>query len=196
EVKKLPVMYPKSEHLQRAVDLQISSLLATGERDSIDYYLRSYRRQFPELDLNYTFEPDQPVVQRPLTEAMLTPLSEGMKKPSLESVPGPVKPDVRTSQTVEEPPSRTKPKPGPVTQVSKPYVVQVGAYGSVENALRQKMRLEQLGYDVELSSITSRGKKLHAVQVVRYSTRAKAEKVGKKLKSDYGYGFLVLHRPE
>ena len=45
-------------------------------------------------------------------------------------------------------------------------------------------------------SINVRGKKLQAVQVVKFETRKEAEKVGRKLKSDFGYKFIVLERLE
>ena len=62
--------------------------------------------------------------------------------------------------------------------------------------MRQKMLLEQRGYTVDLWPINVRGKKLQAVQVVRFETRKEAEKVGRKLKSDFGYKFIVLERLE
>ncbi|MFQ6676583.1 MAG: SPOR domain-containing protein [Fidelibacterota bacterium] len=189
ELAKLVMLYPRSEHLQRAVDLQVNSLLAIGERDSIDHYISLYSSRFPSLDLDYTFEPDAPVVNRPLEEASVASLSEGMRQPDVASVPGPprVKPEP-VEETVKE---AEAPPPVPM-----PWVVQVGAYGSIENALRQKMVLEQKGYAVELWPITVRGRKLHAVQIVRYSSRGEAQRVGEEVKASLGFGFLVLERPE
>ncbi|MFQ6616442.1 MAG: SPOR domain-containing protein [Fidelibacterota bacterium] len=190
ELAKFTRLFPRSEHIQRAVDLQVSSLLAIGERDSIDYYLEFYGRKFPSLQLDYTFESDRPVVSRPLTESPVAPLTEGMTQPDLESIAGPPRPQPGAVQA--EPKESEPPRPSP----PRPYVVQVGAYGSIENALRQKMVLEQRGYDVEVWPLTVRGRELHAVQIVRYASRREAEKVGEKVKSSLGFAFLVLERPE
>lgn len=187
ELARLPRTYPRSEHVQRAIDLQINSLLAIGERDSADYYIRLYRARFPNLDFDYNLDPGNPLVNRPLTQAAPGRMSEGMRQPavsSLAAAPKP-RPTVPAEEKVETP-----------RALPRPFVVQVGAYGSVENALRQKMRLEQMGYEVDLVPITSGGKTLQAVQIVRFATRGEAENLGKKLKSDLGFGYLVLERPE
>lgn len=193
QLAKIPKTFPRSEHVQRAIDLQINSLLAIGERDSVKTYIELYQDRFPGLDFDYNLDQDQPLVTRPLTAANPTPLSRGMKQPAVESVAAPLKPPVVSNKERDTISSlQTEPSPS----IPKPFVVQVGAYGSVNNALRQKMHLEQLGYDVELVPISSRGKKLQTVQVVRYATRGEAETVGRRLKSDFGYSFLVIKRPE
>jgi len=193
ELAKIPRIYPNSYHVQRAIDLQINSLLAIGERDSADYYIRLYQDQFPNLDFDYNLKSENPLISRPLTAAVIAPLSNGMKQPSVESLSELPKPSVASP---EEKKSLPPAQPQTAPSIPKPYVIQVGAYGSVNNALRQKMSLEQLGYDVELVPISPGGKTLQAVQVVRFETREKAGEVGRKLKSEFGYNFLVLSRPE
>lgn len=198
EFSKVPNIYPRSEHVQRAIDLQINSLMAIGESDSAQYYVRRYQSRFPSLDLDYSLESGNPLVKRPLTSGS-TPQVEGMKQPSVSSLPALPKPERGTTgeavtrrETVIEP--EVKREPPKVVQ--RPYVIQVGAFGSSENAIRQKMTLEQIGYEVDLVPITSRGKKLQAVQVVRFATRNEAQELGEKLKKDLGYGYIVLQRPE
>ncbi|MFQ6677263.1 MAG: SPOR domain-containing protein [Fidelibacterota bacterium] len=51
QFKKIPLMYPKSEHIQRAVDLMVLSFNATGESDSVQYYLAKYKWKFPQLEV-------------------------------------------------------------------------------------------------------------------------------------------------
>ncbi len=49
QFKKIPVMYQKSEHIQRAVDLMVLSFNATGETDSVQYYLAKFKWKYPQL---------------------------------------------------------------------------------------------------------------------------------------------------
>ena len=195
ELAKLPKIFPKSANVQRAVDLQINSLLAIGESDSAKIYIRRYARQFPSLDFNYNLGGKEPLSVRTLVSSAASFPAEGMKQPSVAAMAGVPKPQpssVAKSRLAPERPAKSKGK----KSVSRPFIIQVGAYGSVQNAMRQKMLLEQRGYTVDLWPINVRGKKLQAVQVVRFETRKEAEKVGRKLKSDFGYKFIVLERLE
>ena len=76
-----------------------------------------------------------------------------------------------------------------------PYVVQVGAFSSKENAKRLKLQISQLGHDVSINSVKSNGKTLYAVRINRYKSKRKAEEVGKDIKSKLGVNFRVLYRP-
>ena len=76
-----------------------------------------------------------------------------------------------------------------------PYVVQVGAFSSKENAKRLKLQISQLGHDVSINSVESNGKILYAVRINRYKSKRKAEEVGKDIKSKLGVNFRVLYRP-
>ena len=80
--------------------------------------------------------------------------------------------------------------------IKKPYIIQVGAFGRLDNAKRMKLQISQIGYDVEISDVQTNGRGLHAVRVVRYETKIEAEKVGKMIKKKLGNEFRVLYRPE
>ena len=77
----------------------------------------------------------------------------------------------------------------------KPYVVQIGAFGSIQNANRLKLQVTQIGYDVEISPVQTNGKGLHAVRVVRYRSKSSAERVGESIKKKLGIDYRVLYRP-
>ena len=66
-----------------------------------------------------------------------------------------------------------------------PYVVQVGAFSSKENAKR----------DVSINKVDSNGKTFYAVRINRYKTKEKAEEIGKDIKSKLGVNYRVLYRP-
>ena len=76
-----------------------------------------------------------------------------------------------------------------------PYVVQIGAFSSKENAKRLKLQVGQLGHDVSINKVDSKGKTFFAVRVNRYNSKRKAEEVGKDIKSKLGVNFRVLYRP-
>lgn len=183
QLAKVPRIYPRSEHIQRAIDLQINSLLAIGEKDSITTYLEIYQKEFPYLDFNYNYKTGQPLVTRPMENEVITASEEELS----EAIVKPV------SSATKKNESKVKEKSKPVP---RPYVVQVGAYGSEVNARRQKQRLEQAGYEVELWPITVSGKKLQAVQIVRFETRKEASQVGDHLKKNFGFNFMVVKRGE
>ena len=77
----------------------------------------------------------------------------------------------------------------------KPYIVQIGAFGSIQNANRLKLQVSQIGYEVELSPVQTNGKGLHAVRVVRYKSKSSAERVGDSIKKKLGIDYRVLYRP-
>ena len=76
-----------------------------------------------------------------------------------------------------------------------PYVVQIGAFSSKENANRLKLQVGQLGHDVSINKVESNGKTFFAVRVNRYKSKRRAEEVGKDIKMKLGVSFRVLYRP-
>tara|TARA_Y100000591_G_scaffold275190_1_gene251763 strand:- start:303 stop:728 length:426 start_codon:yes stop_codon:yes gene_type:complete len=77
----------------------------------------------------------------------------------------------------------------------RPYVVQIGAFGSIQNANRLKLQVNQIGYDVAISKVRTNGKSLNAVRVVRFKSKSSAERVGQTIKKKLGIDFRVLYRP-
>ena len=76
-----------------------------------------------------------------------------------------------------------------------PYVVQIGAFSSKENAKRLKLQVSQLGHDVSINKIQSNEKTFFAVRVNRYKSKREAEEIGKDIKSKLGVSYRVLYRP-
>ena len=77
----------------------------------------------------------------------------------------------------------------------RPYVIQIGAFGSIQNANRLKLQVTQIGYDVEISKVQTNGKSLNAVRVMRFRSKTAAERVGQTIKKKLGIDFRVLYRP-
>ena len=76
-----------------------------------------------------------------------------------------------------------------------PYVVQIGAFSSKENARRLKLQVKQLGHDVSINKVDSNGKIFYAVRINRYKSKRKAEEIGRDVKSKLGVNYRVLYRP-
>ena len=51
-LKKMPIYYSRSEHIERAVKLFLNSLIVSGHRDTAIFYSRVFKRQFPNLDVD------------------------------------------------------------------------------------------------------------------------------------------------
>lgn len=78
----------------------------------------------------------------------------------------------------------------------KPYVIQIGAFGSIQNAKRLKLQVSQIGYKVELVPVQTNGRSLNTVRIIRYKLKSEAERVGKLVKNKLGIEFRVLYRPK
>ena len=76
-----------------------------------------------------------------------------------------------------------------------PYVIQIGAFGSVKNANRLKLQANQIGYEVEIVKVETNDRTLNAVRVIRYNSKTSAEKVGQNIKRKLGVDYRVLYRP-
>ena len=83
-----------------------------------------------------------------------------------------------------------------MTKKPRPYVVQIGAFGSIQNANRLKLQVTQIGYDVAITAVRTNGKSLNAVRVVRFNSKSAAERVGQTIKKKLGIDYRVLYRPE
>ena len=81
------------------------------------------------------------------------------------------------------------------TESQGPYVVQIGAFSSKNNAKRLKLQVSQLGHDVSINKVESNEKTFFAVRVNRYKSKRKAEEIGKDIKSKLGVSYRVLYRP-
>lgn len=152
QLRLIPRKYPRLENMQRVMDMIVSSFLATGEDDSVKYYIGIYRSMFPNLDFD----------------------KFGIDSPSFATK------QVISNKKNKEP---------------KPYVIQIGAFGSIQNANRLKLQVSQIGYNVEIVPVQTNGRDLHAVRVVRFRSKSSAERIGVTIKKKLGTDFRVLYRP-
>ena len=175
QLKKSILGYQKGEHHQRALDLMVNSYTATGEVDSVQFSLDLISKLYPSLDYKkYGFFKENTAKRDPkLVRVNKETITERIK-------------------TVKAKRSKSKLK----KQIKKPWVVQVGAFGNYNNANSLKNQLKNGGYPTEVRRINSNGKRLHAVRIVRYSSKSEAEKIGRSLKSKFGLDFRVINSPK
>lgn len=175
QFRMIPLKYPESTHIQRAMNLMVKSYDATGETDTSHYYLRVFKHFYPDLQFDqygYTdldIDPETSLIRIPSKQA----------KEKITSSKKPIKPSVSIHVDPKE----------------KPWIIQVGAFGKYNNAKKLKMNLSQNGYTVAIDEIESGGKRLHAVRVLRFSTKSEANRVGKELKRKFSLNYRVINKP-
>ncbi len=176
--RAIPVKYSNTNQLERSIQLMVNSYLATGEEDSARIYLRLFGEKYPKLNIH---------------GFGLSGL-EDAKKTQLVQI------DRKTAQKKIATAKENRPKPTVTiavpSDVPKPWVIQVGAFGNYTNAKNLKLKLGEAGYSVMIGEIVSRGRRLHVVRVQRYATREEALDIGADLNKRFGLEFRVLNVPE
>jgi outer membrane protein assembly factor BamD (BamD/ComL family) len=166
QFKIIPFNYPKSKDIERAVNLMKKSYLATGEQDSIDFYIELFSKKYPQLNFdNYDYYSSVIIQEeKPITEQILIDFVE-----------------------IE------KPEPEQVKLGEKPWVIQVGAFKEKKNTEVIINRLESAGYNIEV--IENSGEmNLILVQIVRFATIEEAINIGEKVSDQFGLEFRILER--
>lgn len=149
----IPRAYPRYPDIEKVVNLMSSSFLATGQNDSLQYYLGIYQSMFPHLSF------------------------DNLK--------------IREKSEIISKNKGTNLKASPL----KPYVIQIGAFGNIENANRLKLQMKQIGYNVKIVPIKTNGRNYNAVRIFSYKSKSEAEKVGKVIKTKLGVDYRVMYRP-
>ena len=169
KLQKFAEDYPESEHVQRALNLMVRSYQATGELDSARYYVDQALFSVPGLNTSSYDLPER--------KSKLVKISDKEA-------------ETRKSGTPVKTPSK------PSKDANNPWVIQVGAFSKYDNARRLVTQLRQVGYQVVQEEIQSGNRRLHAVRVVRYSSKAEAVKVAQELKKRFGLEYRVINSPE
>ena len=168
QFKNIPLYYPNSNNIERAVNLMKKSYLATGEQDSIELYIELFSKKYPNLNFN-DYDYYSSII---LKEE--TPLVEKLTEDSVAAV-------IPTTET------------DIIKFGEKSWVVQVGAFSNKKNADVIVNRLESNGYNIEIVENLD-GRKLHLVQIVRYETIEEAIIVGEDVRDQFGMEFSIIER--
>ena len=94
---------------------------------------------------------------------------------------------------VKEKPVEVKPK-GTVPKFATNFTIQVGAFSTLQNAGELKAKFEREGYQSNIFTIVSHGKKLHKVWVGEFQTYTEAKQFAVKIKKKFNLTAMVVSR--
>jgi hypothetical protein len=103
------------------------------------------------------------------------------------------KPAVEEKQVVKEKPMVMKPK-GTVPKFATNFTVQVGAFSTLQNAGELKTKFEKEGFQSNIFTIVSNGKKLHKVWVGEFQTYDEAKKFTVEINNRFNLTSIVVSR--
>ena len=177
-LKKMPIYYSRSDHIERAVKLFLNSLIVSGLKDTAIFYSRVFERQFPELnvegkinDLLLDFEKSNQ--QREKTKEQ-TPKSAEPKAPPVEYPE-----DVTTIQND--------------ANVSVGiYSLQSGAFSVSENAELQKSNLIIAGFNARVTELHRNNRVLYIVRIGYYNSKNDAGIIGSQIKTKLDLDTIVV----
>jgi tetratricopeptide (TPR) repeat protein len=100
---------------------------------------------------------------------------------------------VEEKQAAKEKPTVMKPK-GTVPKFATNFTVQVGAFSTLQNAGELKAKFEKEGFQSNIFTIVSHGKKLHKVWVGEFQTYDEARRFNAEIKSKFNLTSIVVSR--
>ena len=177
-LKKMPIYYSRSEHIERAVKLFLNSLIVSGHRDTAIFYSRVFTRQFPNLDVDGK-------INHLLQEYEK---SKKQKEQAKAHSTEPVEPlDIPIEYKAE----------APIDQVESAlnsgiYSLQSGAYSILENADQQKINLIIAGFDARITELYRNNKVLFAVRIGYFNSKEDARQTGFQIKTKADLDTIVV----
>lgn len=177
-LKKMPIYYSRSEHIERAVKLFLNSLIVSGHKDTAVFYSRVFKRQFPALDvdgkINDLLRDFQKSNQEKKSAKELAPKFSTLKVTPVEIM------DKTPIATID------------VNNASGIYSLQMGAYSVMENAESQKINLIIEGFSARIDKLYKNNRTLYAVRIGHYDSKKDAQKVGAQIKAQLGISTIVI----
>ena len=177
-LKKMPIYYSRSEHIERAVKLFLNSLIVSGNRDTAIFYSRVFKRQFPTLDVDGK-------INHLLQEFEK---SKKQKEQAEAQSQEPVEPvDITVEYKTEV----------PIDQIDSAldngiYSLQSGAYGVLENADQQKINLIIAGFDARITELYRNNKVLYAVRIGYFNSKEDARQISSLIKTKVDLDTIVV----
>ena len=177
-LKKMPIYYSRSEHIERAVKLFLNSLLVSGHRDTAIFYSRVFKRQFPTWDVDGK-------INHLLQEFEK---SKKQKEQAEAQSPEQVEPvDIPVEYKTEV----------PIDQIDSAldngiYSLQSGAYGVLENADQQKINLIIAGFDARITELYRNNKVLYAVRIGYFNSKEDARQISSLIKTKVDLDTIVV----
>ena len=173
-LKKMPIYYSRSEHIERAVKLFLNSLIVSGHKDTAIFYSRVFKRQFPHLD-----------VDGKINNLLLDFEKADQAKEDASKI---LKPEVTTTEIMDETPIVTF----NTDNSHGIYSLQTGAYSVRENAESQKINLIIAGFSARINELYKSQRRLYAVRIGHFNSKEDAQKVGAQIRAKLDINTIVI----
>ena len=177
-LKKMPIYYSRSEHIERAVKLFLNSLIVSGHRDTAIFYSRVFKRQFPTLDVD---EKINHLLQEFEKSKKQKEQAEAHSTEPIEPVDIPI--EYQTEAPIDQVESALN---------SGIYSLQSGAYSILENADQQKINLIIAGFDARITELYRNNKVLFAVRIGYFNSKEDARQTGSQIKTKADLDTIVV----
>ena len=162
-LKKMPLYYSRSEHIERALKLFLNSLIVSGYRDTAIFYSKVFKKQFPSLDM----------------DGKINDLLDDYAHSKQSSI-NTIQPSLTKNQEVLHSSTSSSVIETEVDKSTGAYSLQSGAYSSQKNAENQKIYLINSGFNARIVELY-KPKKLYAVRIGYYNTKIEANEARNKL---------------
>ena len=169
-LKKMPIYYSRSEHIERAVKLFLNSLIVSGLKDTAIFYSRVFERQFPQLDV----------------DGKINDLLEDFEKSNQK------KEDAKEHTPKSAEPESIFTKQNDTDGSVGIYSLQSGAYSVRENAEFQKTNLIIAGFSARVTELYRNNQVLYAVRIGYYNSKNDAGIIGSQIKTKLDIATIVV----
>ena len=178
-LKKMPLYYSRSEHIERAVKLFLNSLVVSGHRDTAIFYSQVFSHQFPKLDVDGKIADllkDYEESKKAEAEAKRTQSQEEIQKV----------PVVEFEERIEPIPTKI------IIKEEGRYSLQIGAYSVRKNAEKQRILLINNNFSARIKELYRGDRILFAVCSGYYNSKEDAKRAGIQIKSRMGIDSIVI----
>ena len=196
-LKKIPKYYSRSDYLDKSIKLFINSLVVSGNMDSATYYVKVFKKQFPDINFeevvievknDYENEPEP----KPKAGLELVELS----KPNISK---------KEEENISKKPAKKKNKniimkiqdlldkvKEDITAPINEYTIQSGAFGKKSNAEYQREILIKDGYDARIESVNSNGIILYMVRTGYFASYGDAKRLQDEIYSRLAINSIII----
>ena len=176
-LKKMPIYYSRSEHIERAVKLFLNSLIVSGLKDTAIFYSRVFERQFPELNVDGK-------IKSLLLEFKESDKAKGNSNDIVQNFTDFNK--VKSNQPIQDKIISNQ------DDISAPFSLQSGAFSSEVNATSQRTELVISGFRARVKELYKSDKTLYAVRIGYFNNREDALKVGEQIKTKLDLDTIII----
>ena len=176
-LKKMPIYYSRSEHIERAVKLFLNSLIVSGLKDTAIFYSRVFERQFPELNVDGK-------IKSLLLEFKESDKAKGNSNDIVQNFTDFNK--VESNQPIQDKIISNQ------DNISAPFSLQSGAFSSEVNATSQRTELVISGFRARVKELYKSDKTLYAVRIGYFNNREDALKVGAQIKTKLDLDTIII----